>query len=347
MDRMTPFGESHRYQEQIGAFLLGKLDAGELKALQAHLDSCPGCQAEVRELEPVVAGLADAVPDRIDEVTRPPEDLEESTLAPILGEIQHARSRRQQFRWSAVAAAATFVAIMGLAGFAGLLVSEAPAEELSFSDKASGVVVEGDLIAYDGGTEIRLDVSGLRFCQTYRVTLENEAGERVNVGTIIGTGDKTVSRTFKSELSREDTSRLEVRTPGGELVSFAKLPEEPRVADRGLLSLDGILPWADSSPPNETTGACGPEKEDRPSPEDKPEKQKPDGSGGGTPDKENPPDRDGEKPPPGNEKPGVAPEESVPPDDQTPYVPPDPCKLPPDEQSPDDHQYESNTGSEC
>ena len=23
---MTPFGESHRYQEQIGAFLLGELD---------------------------------------------------------------------------------------------------------------------------------------------------------------------------------------------------------------------------------------------------------------------------------------------------------------------------------
>ena len=52
--------------------------------------------------------------------------------------------------------------------------------------------VEGDLIAHDWGTEIRLDVSGLQFCQTYRVTLENEDGERVNVGTIIGTGDKTV-----------------------------------------------------------------------------------------------------------------------------------------------------------
>jgi hypothetical protein len=359
---MTPFGESHRYQEQIGAFLLGKLDAGELKAMQAHLDSCPSCQAEARELEPVVAALADAVPDRIDEVTRPPGDLEESTLAPILGEIQHARSSRRQFQWSAVAAAAIFVVVMGLAAFTWLAGPGVALEKLSFSDVPPDVKVEGDLIAHDWGTEIRLDVSGLQFCQTYRVTLENEDGERVNVGTIIGTGDKTVSRTFKSELSREDASRLEVRTPGGELVSFADLPEEPRVADRGLLSLDGILPWADSPPPNETTGACGPESPEGPSPEEKPppdksppdtfppdkrEKPKADDPGGGTPYKESPPEGDGEKPSPGDdEKPNPEPDRRGPGGDDSPNGP-DPCKPPPDERSPDDNQYNPNTGSEC
>ena len=47
--------EHNRYREQIGAFLLGKLDEGERTALQEHLNSCPVCQAEERELEPVVA----------------------------------------------------------------------------------------------------------------------------------------------------------------------------------------------------------------------------------------------------------------------------------------------------
>jgi anti-sigma factor RsiW len=60
---MTPPEEHHRYREQIGAFLLGKLDEGERKAMQTHLNSCPVCQAEVRELEPVVGALADASPD--------------------------------------------------------------------------------------------------------------------------------------------------------------------------------------------------------------------------------------------------------------------------------------------
>src|SRR5215211_7038372 len=101
---MTPPEEHHRYQEQIGAFLLGKLDEGERTAMQAHLNSCPACQAEVKELEPVVVALAYAAPDRIDDNPWPPKDLEESTLAPILGEIYRARRRRGGFQWSGLAA---------------------------------------------------------------------------------------------------------------------------------------------------------------------------------------------------------------------------------------------------
>jgi anti-sigma factor RsiW len=108
---MTPPEEHDRYREQIGAFLLGKLDGEERTAMQTHLSSCPGCQAEVRELEPVVAALADAAPDRIDEDLLPPEDLEELTLAPILGEIHRARRRRRRFRWSTLAAAAICVVV--------------------------------------------------------------------------------------------------------------------------------------------------------------------------------------------------------------------------------------------
>ena len=130
---MTPPEEHHRYREQIGAFLLGKLDEGERTAMQAHLNSCPVCQAEERELEPVVAALADAAPDRIDEDPWPPGDLEESTLAPILGEMHRARRRRRRFRWSALAAAAICVVVIGLAGFTWLLEPAVSLEPLSFS----------------------------------------------------------------------------------------------------------------------------------------------------------------------------------------------------------------------
>ena len=121
MDRMTPPEEYHRYQELIGAFLLGKLDRVERMSMQAHLSGCPVCQAEVKELEPVVAALAYAAPDRIEEVPQPRDDLEESTLAPIFGEKHRARRRRRQFQWSGLAAAAICVILVGLAGFAGLL----------------------------------------------------------------------------------------------------------------------------------------------------------------------------------------------------------------------------------
>jgi len=338
---MTLPEEHHRYQEQIGALLLGKLDEGERKAMQAHLSSCPVCQAEVRELKPVVGALAYAAPDRIDEDPQPPEDLEELTLAPILGDMHRARRRRRRSRWSALAAAAICVVVLGLAGFTWLLQSEVRAEPLSFDGVAPGVEVKGSLMAHAWSTKIRLDVSGLRDGQTHRVTLVSEDGERVNVDTFIGLGDESLRCTFNAARLREDATRLEVRTtPGGELVFFAKLPEHPRVAGRDS-PLFGILPWGDSGLQNEITGACGPESTEGPSaedpgPDDKQKKLKSDGSGGGTPNKESSPESDDKRPYPGGEMPGPAPEASEP--GRVPPAQP-PVDPSPREQSPTCDQY--------
>jgi Putative zinc-finger len=301
---MTPPEEHHRYREQVGAFLLGKLDEGERTAMQAHLNSCPACQAEVRELKPVVAALADAAPDRIDEDPWPPEDLEELTLAPILGEIHRARRRRRQFRWSTLAAAALCVVVIGLAGFVGLLEPAVALEPLSFS-VASGMGVQGHLIEHARGTEIRLVVSGSRDGQTHRVTLVSEDGERVNAGTFIGNGERTLRGTFNAALLREDADMLEVRTSGGELVFFAKLPEEPRNKVRDW-PLFGILPWAEPDLRNKTMGSSGSESTEGP----RQKKPKDHGSGSGIPHKGNSPDSDGKGSSFESKKPGAAAEES-------------------------------------
>jgi hypothetical protein len=310
---MTPPEEHHRYREQVGAFLLGKLDEGERTAMQTHLNGCLGCQAEVRELVPVVAALADASPDRIDENPWPPEDLEESTLAPILGEMHRARRRRRRFRWSTLAAAAICVVVIGLAGFVGLLEPAVALEPLRFS-VAPGMKVQGHLIEHARGTEIRLVVSGSRDGQTHRVTLVSEDEERVNAGTFIGIGERTFRGTFNAALLREYADTLEVRTPGGELVFFAKLPEEPRDKVRDW-PLFGILPWADPDLQNKTMGSSGSERAEGPradDPPDTPEKPKDDGSGSGTPHKGSSPESGDKWSSPGGEKPGAAAEEGEP-----------------------------------
>ncbi len=315
---MTPPEEHHRYREQIGAFVLGKLDGGERTAVQTHLNSCPICQAEVRELEPVVAALADAAPDRIDEDPRPPWDLEELTLAPILGEIHLARRRRRRFQWSALAAAAICVVVIGLAGFTWPLETvPAHAEELSFSQEAPGVEgEEGDLIARAWGTEIRLVASGLRKGQTHRVTLVSEDGERVDAGTFFGTGDKQLSATFNAALWHKDAAKLEVRTPDGELVFVAEpKDEEPRTE---------------------------PSPEDPAQPDKQDEPKRP-GLGGGTPHKGSQPERDFKGPSPGSEKPVAAPEESEPGrgrHEQPPHDPPPQDETSQDE-TPAHRQYQA------
>jgi Putative zinc-finger len=373
MDRMTPPEEHYRYREQIGAFLLGKLDEGERTALQRHLSSCPACRAEERELEPVVAALSYAAPDRIDESRRPPEDLEESTLAPILGEMHRARHRRRRLGWSALAAAAICVVVIGLAGFTRLLEPAVALEPLSISGQASGVKVKGNLITHARDTEIRFVVSRSRDGQTHRVTLVSEGGERVNSGTFIGIGDEPLRCTFDAALSREDAARLEVRTtPGGELVFFAELPEEPRVAHRDW-SLFGTLPWADLGPENGTTEANGSACREAtspgdPPPLDMPEKPKANGSGGGTPHKGSSPESSdkwsssgGDKPgatspgtaSPGTASPGTASPGAASPETASPRAAPEesdpgrgayerpPSYRPPPVQPPADDQYEA------
>jgi hypothetical protein len=195
-------------------------------------------------------------------------------------------------------------------------------EPLSFS-VAPGMEVEGHLIEHDSGTEIRLVVSGLRDGQTYRVTLVSEDGERINAGTFIGIGDKQLRYTFNAALLRKDADRLEVRTAGGELVFFAKLPEEPWVKVRDW-PLFGILPWADPGLQNKTMGSSGSESTEGPTQK----KPKDAGSGGETPPKGSSPESSDKGSSPGGEKPGAAPEESEPgrgPHEPPSYEPPPPC----------------------
>jgi hypothetical protein len=259
----------------------------------------------------VVAALADAAPDRIEEEPLPPWHLEESTLAPILGEKHRVRRRSGRFRWSGLAAAAAIcVVVIGLAGFVGLLEPAVALEPLSFSVARGMEVDEGHLIEHDWGTEIRLVVSGSRDGQTYRVTLVGEDGERVDSGTFIGIGEKTLRGTFNAALLREDADSVEVLTPGGELVFFAKLPEEPRDKVRDW-PLFGILPWADPDLQKETIGSRGSERPEGPraedpAPADKQEKPKDAGSWDRTPDKGNSPNSDGKGSSPSGEKPGAA-----------------------------------------
>jgi hypothetical protein len=112
VERMMPPEGCDRYRELIGAFVLGKLEGAEYEEMQRHINGCAECWVEARELGPVVAALAYADPERIDEEARPPGDLEESTLAPTPEEIHRGR----RFGWLTPAAAAILAFLIGLGG---------------------------------------------------------------------------------------------------------------------------------------------------------------------------------------------------------------------------------------
>lgn len=64
--------ETHRaLREQLGVYTLGQLAGEELRAMQAHVQACPECRAEVEVLAPVAAALRTVDPNRLDEALRP------------------------------------------------------------------------------------------------------------------------------------------------------------------------------------------------------------------------------------------------------------------------------------
>lgn len=225
--------ENHRYwREMLGAFVLGKLDEGQRAALQAHLDGCEECQAELREIEPVAAALAEAVPERVaDEEPRPPADLMQRTIAIIdqarrtEDELQRGR-RRRMFRWSALAAVAAAL-LIAIGSFALVpKMTGPPLEPVAVSETSPGVEAEANLIDHTWGTETILVVSGLEEGETYKLALRNEDGASVPSGAFIGTGDQPVECRMNAALLREDATGLEIRTTEGDLVLAADLPEK-------------------------------------------------------------------------------------------------------------------------
>ncbi len=235
MDRVNPAdgSQEHRHwREMLGAYVLGELDEERRAALRAHLEGCGRCRAELRELEPVAAALAEADPRLFEsEEPRPPADLLERTLARVdqarqtEDELQR-RRRNRLFRWSAFAAAAAAL-LIAIGSFALVpKIAGPPMEPVAFSEAPAGVEAEASLIDHTWGTETILVVSGLEDGKTYELALRNEAGEAVPSGTFIGTGDRPVECRMNAALLREDATGLEVRTADGDLVLEADLPEE-------------------------------------------------------------------------------------------------------------------------
>ena len=83
--------EHRRYQDDVGAYLLGALPDAEVKAFEAHLEECFACRAEIERLRVAT----DALPRSV-QPFEPPPSLKASLMRTVLeeaGEQTPARRR--------------------------------------------------------------------------------------------------------------------------------------------------------------------------------------------------------------------------------------------------------------
>lgn len=172
------------WKESLGAYALGQLPEQEKLALEAHLEGCAACRAEVDSLLAVARLLPHADPAHFGPPPQPAAGLGRR-IAATIGSEHRARRRQRRLRLglgfsgAAAAAAAAVLAIFVLSGGEG----GGPERHVSFRALPDGVKIGATLEPQAYGTEIHMYVKGISSGTLCRVYMRGPDGRNVSAGT--------------------------------------------------------------------------------------------------------------------------------------------------------------------
>jgi anti-sigma factor RsiW len=171
------------WRESLGAFALGQLPEEERAALEAHLEGCPECRAELSSLAGVVRLLPMAEPEHFDTAPTPPPSLVDQVVATIRAERRKSRRRHLRlglaFSGTTAAVAAAALAIFVLPGGS----SSTPEQHVAFSSLPPGLHIAATLEPHAYGTEIHMYVKGASSGTLCRVFVRGPNGVRQSAGS--------------------------------------------------------------------------------------------------------------------------------------------------------------------
>jgi hypothetical protein len=173
------------WRELLGVYALGQLDGDERAGLEAHLEGCAQCQAELALLEPVARMLPHADPERFESAPQPPPELGARIAETIAGERKQTEKRRRRrvfggfaLGGATAALAAAVLAIFVLGGGSG-----EPEQHVRFASLPQGVAIDATLEPHSYGTEIRMYVHGVASGTLCTVSLKGPGGVSYPAGT--------------------------------------------------------------------------------------------------------------------------------------------------------------------
>lgn len=218
----------------LAAAALGRLEPAARTGLEAHVEGCAGCRAELHGLR-AVGGLLDRVEWRgaagadagagaaVDGAVgvAPPPDLGTRIETSTRSE----RVARRMRRGAAVAAGA------GVAALAAALFVLAPwsasteGRTIRF-ESAADVDAEAVLVERAWGTEIELEASGLEPGDVYWLWITGDDGKRVTAGTFRASAGRA-RVVAAAALPLHDTRRVWLTDASDAVVLDADLPPPP------------------------------------------------------------------------------------------------------------------------
>lgn len=178
MSRCDPF------RHELGAYVLGGLEPGEVRTLETHLAACADCRAEhagIAEI-PRMLGLAHDAPPRA------PERVRDRVVA-------SAARRQLRHRWRLVAAAAAVVAALA-GGFVGWQLALDPGQvEVAVPlEDVEPFEASGEVLFRPGAdtVRVRIDLDGLEPLEqpsVYEAWLATTDSRVISIGQLAEAGD--------------------------------------------------------------------------------------------------------------------------------------------------------------
>ena len=165
----------------VAAYSLGLLEPGDQQDFEAHLAGCQSCTAELAEFATMADLFAGVQPVESDT-----EELAETALGDLIR--QRAGARRRRVRQQAALAAAA--ALVLLAGGVGVGIATAPhqsplsaqvvleGQRHSATNAATGVTGTIGLVPKTWGTQVTLDLAGVRGPVECQLVAVSRTGER-------------------------------------------------------------------------------------------------------------------------------------------------------------------------
>jgi hypothetical protein len=173
------------WREQLGAYVLGQLPEDERAATSAHIEGCVACRAEVESLAPLAELLPKADPAQVAAPPALPAELADRIAAGIAREGRGRRGRRQ--RRLAIGLSGATAAVAAAVLLANVLFSPGTGGDSSqtvrFRSLPRGVAIAATLQPRPFGTEIHMDVHGIRSGTLCRVFLRRADGTTMPAGS--------------------------------------------------------------------------------------------------------------------------------------------------------------------
>ena len=210
---------------ELGALVLGALDADDRARVESHLAGCDECCAELAELAPL-PGLLHRVPeadvlravDGSSAAAEPAVDLVPAVLALADREVRAHRATRRR-RWAVVGIAATVLG--GVAVGSGALLNGSPAPNAAptpvvvhATDPVTGVHAQVTLTSSHGGTDLALRLTGVPAGEECRLVAT--AGDQRDVtASWDATYDGEATFTGSTHFAVDQIDMLVIETPAG------------------------------------------------------------------------------------------------------------------------------------